>query len=139
MFQKYNLTKRWADYLVQNSLTPQSQYVSYPATQKSVFHHMLCRTSADGESTANMTNLAIKGIIGVKAMAEISRAVGQNTDAENYDVCRTSSYMFFSYTGRFLAFHSHRHRPSLAHGNRLRYLRTSRTSWASTTRNHRGH
>lgn len=33
-----------------------------------------------------MTNLAIKGIIGVKAMAEISRALGQDLDAQQYDV-----------------------------------------------------
>lgn len=35
-----------------------------------------------------MTNLAIKGIIAVKAMAEISRAVGQEFDAQQYDVRR---------------------------------------------------
>lgn len=33
-----------------------------------------------------MTNLAIKGIIGVKAMAEISRTVNQSSDAQLYDV-----------------------------------------------------
>ena len=35
---------------------------------------------------ANLTNLALKGIIAVKAMAEISRAVNRNTDAQVYDV-----------------------------------------------------
>ena len=49
------------------------------------------RTSADGESTANMTNLAFKGIVGVKAMAEISRAVGETSDAQTYDVRRSTS------------------------------------------------
>ncbi|KAI0665951.1 hypothetical protein C8Q78DRAFT_1062280 [Trametes maxima] len=63
----YNLTKRWADYLVNNTLTPTNQF------------------SADEENTANMTNLAIKGIIGVKAMAEISRALGEDSDAQQYD------------------------------------------------------
>ncbi len=33
-----------------------------------------------------MTNLALKGIIGVKAMAEISRALGKDSDAQEYDV-----------------------------------------------------
>lgn len=33
-----------------------------------------------------MTNLALKGIIGVKAMAEICRATGNDVDAEAYDV-----------------------------------------------------
>ena len=40
----------------------------------------------DAETTANLTNLAIKGIIGVKAMAEIARAVGQDADGTQYDV-----------------------------------------------------
>ncbi|KAL7281458.1 hypothetical protein ACG7TL_004773 [Trametes sanguinea] len=65
--EHYNLTKRWADYLVANSLTPNNQM------------------TADDEGNANMTNLAIKGIIGVKAMAEISRALGQDVDAQQYD------------------------------------------------------
>ncbi|KAI9067371.1 hypothetical protein FKP32DRAFT_1563883 [Trametes sanguinea] len=63
----YKLAQRWADYLVANSLTPNNQM------------------TADGEHNANMTNLAIKGIIGVKAMAEISRAVGEHADAQQYD------------------------------------------------------
>ncbi|KAH9942459.1 uncharacterized protein BXZ73DRAFT_88030 [Epithele typhae] len=63
----YNLTMRWADYLVNNTLTFSNQ------------------ASADGETSANMTNLAIKGIIAVKAMAEISRAVGKSVDAQTYD------------------------------------------------------
>ncbi len=37
-----------------------------------------------------MTNLAIKGIIGVKAMAEISRATHHDSDAQEYDVRRFS-------------------------------------------------
>ncbi len=44
------------------------------------------RHTADGESNSNMTNLAIKGIVGVKAMAEISRALQQNSDPQYYDV-----------------------------------------------------
>ncbi|KAI0633571.1 DUF1793-domain-containing protein [Trametes polyzona] len=67
LHRHYNLTKRWADYLVGNALTPTDQ------------------RSADNEGTANMTNLAIKGIIGVKAMAAISRAVGEDFDSQQYD------------------------------------------------------
>ena len=33
-----------------------------------------------------MTNLAIKGIIGVRAMAEIARAVGRDSDVTEYGV-----------------------------------------------------
>ena len=48
--------------------------------------HIDVRISADGLANPNMTNLAIKGIIGVKAMAEMSRAVQRDPDAERYDV-----------------------------------------------------
>ena len=53
-----------------------------------------CRQSADGQTIANMTNLALKGIIGVKAMAEIARAVGETLDATQYDVSRVSASMW---------------------------------------------
>ena len=33
-----------------------------------------------------MTNIALKGIIGVKAMAEIAHAVGEDADAKQYGV-----------------------------------------------------
>ncbi|KAI0746013.1 hypothetical protein C8Q76DRAFT_606683 [Earliella scabrosa] len=65
--QHYNLTKRWADYLVNNALAPENQ------------------CSADGQDTANMTNLAFKGIVGVRAMAEMSRALGEEFDAQQYE------------------------------------------------------
>ncbi|KAG7452128.1 uncharacterized protein BT62DRAFT_990443 [Guyanagaster necrorhizus] len=62
----YNLYKRWADYLVSVTLDPNGY------------------TDADGLDNANMTNLAIKGIIGIKAMSEISQALGKSQDAETY-------------------------------------------------------
>jgi len=64
--QHYDLFKNWTSYLIENSLTPTNQY------------------SADGQSTTNMTNLAIKGIIGIKAMSEISRALGNPDDAQQF-------------------------------------------------------
>ncbi|RPD75338.1 DUF1793-domain-containing protein [Lentinus tigrinus ALCF2SS1-7] len=63
----YDTAKRWADYLVNTTLTPMNQL------------------SADGLSNPNMTNLAIKGIIGVQAMAEISRAMQRDSDTLHYD------------------------------------------------------
>ncbi|KIK51207.1 hypothetical protein GYMLUDRAFT_181767, partial [Collybiopsis luxurians FD-317 M1] len=41
-------------------------------------------TSADGSSNANMTNLAIKGILAIRSMAEISQAVGESDDYNYY-------------------------------------------------------
>ncbi|KAH9912477.1 uncharacterized protein BXZ73DRAFT_82314 [Epithele typhae] len=67
--QNYHLAKKWADYLVSNN-----NAVLIPN-----------QVSADGMIAANMTNLAIKGIIAVKAMAEISRVFGAVDDANMYD------------------------------------------------------
>ncbi|KAM5540215.1 hypothetical protein V8D89_006034 [Ganoderma adspersum] len=63
--QYYNTSKRWADYLVSNALQPQDQ------------------TNQDG-SVTNLANTALKGIIGVKAMAEIAHALGEDSDAVLY-------------------------------------------------------
>ncbi|KAL1944830.1 hypothetical protein VTO73DRAFT_2450 [Trametes versicolor] len=62
----YNLAKRWADYLVDNTFSPMNQL------------------TADNEGAANMTNLAIKGIIGVQAMAEISNVLSEEADSKRY-------------------------------------------------------
>ncbi|THH29207.1 hypothetical protein EUX98_g4981, partial [Antrodiella citrinella] len=62
----YDLLKSWASYLANNTLTPNQQ------------------TTADLETQANMTNLAVKGIIGVQAMADISQALGKTDDATTF-------------------------------------------------------
>jgi len=69
--QHYNLLKDWASYLGENSKAPTNQI------------------SADGQSDANMTNLAIKGIIGIKAMSDISLALGKTGDAEQFSSIAT--------------------------------------------------
>ncbi|KAI0793185.1 hypothetical protein C8Q75DRAFT_548169 [Abortiporus biennis] len=68
----YNMLKGWADYLVDNSLTPTNQL------------------NADSERQANLTNLAIKGIVGIKAMSEISQALNMVNDSAHYDSIATS-------------------------------------------------
>ncbi|KAK0466307.1 uncharacterized protein EV420DRAFT_1261099 [Desarmillaria tabescens] len=70
----YDLYKQWADYLVSVTLN-QTGY-----------------TDADGLDNTNMTNLAIKGIIGIKAMSEISQALGRSQDAETYS-SKAQSYV----------------------------------------------
>jgi hypothetical protein len=47
----------------------------------------LHRSSADGLTTNNQTNLAIKGIIAIKAMSEMSSIVNQTADVDKYSVC----------------------------------------------------
>ncbi|KAJ7793493.1 hypothetical protein B0H14DRAFT_2393450 [Mycena olivaceomarginata] len=67
----YNLLKRWADYLTSNALDPEQQ------------------TSADDtgltQTHGNVTNLALKGIIAIQAMAGISQIMGQTPDVQKYE------------------------------------------------------
>lgn len=46
----------------------------------------ICRVSADGETTNAQVNLAIKGIIAIKAMSKLSQALGRSDDATRYSV-----------------------------------------------------
>ncbi len=43
-------------------------------------------TDSDGERKQNMANLALKGILGLRAMAEIGAAVGDEGDHSTYSV-----------------------------------------------------
>ncbi|KAI0312205.1 hypothetical protein OF83DRAFT_1067589 [Amylostereum chailletii] len=65
---QYELLKTWADYLLTPKIT--------------VFNNG--QTSADGLSIANQTNLAIKGIIAIKAMSMIATLTGNTADATTY-------------------------------------------------------
>ncbi|KAI0312207.1 hypothetical protein OF83DRAFT_677991 [Amylostereum chailletii] len=64
----YELLKTWADYLLTPKIT--------------VFNNG--QTSADGLTIANQTNLAIKGIIAIKAMSMIATLTGNTADATTY-------------------------------------------------------
>ncbi|KAI0072439.1 hypothetical protein K474DRAFT_1667817 [Panus rudis PR-1116 ss-1] len=63
----YDLLHKWADYIVSFNVTP-------PDT-----------TTVDLEAQANTTNLIIKGIIGVKAMAMIASAAGRADDEQRFE------------------------------------------------------
>ncbi|EMD33491.1 hypothetical protein CERSUDRAFT_108226 [Gelatoporia subvermispora B] len=65
--EHYGLLKAWADYLINNTLTP-----------------TINQQSADHEAIANSTNLSVKGIIAIGAMAELSRAVGDADSLKLY-------------------------------------------------------
>ncbi|KLO09797.1 DUF1793-domain-containing protein [Schizopora paradoxa] len=73
--QHYSLIRRWADYLVQFSMNPGFQQTS----------------PSDGISAVNQTNLALKGIIGLGAMAKISSFMGMDNDASVYNNTAKSS------------------------------------------------
>lgn len=66
--RSYKLWKQWTGYLVRESLIP---------------HNQLCTDDFAGW-LANQTNLALKGIIGIKAMSEIADMVGNDDDARHY-------------------------------------------------------
>jgi hypothetical protein len=66
--RSYKLWKQWTGYLVRESLIP---------------HNQLCTDDFAGW-LANQTNLALKGIIGIKAMSEIADLVGNDADAKHY-------------------------------------------------------
>jgi hypothetical protein len=66
--QHYDILKKWAGYLVDESLIPADQI----------------STDDFAGSLANQTNLAIKGIIGLRAMADIAQMTDHADDATTY-------------------------------------------------------
>ena len=66
--RSYNLWKQWTGYLEEYSLLPENQ---------------LCTDDFAGWLKLQ-TNLALKGIIGIKAMSELSELVGESEDAKYY-------------------------------------------------------
>ena len=57
------------------------------------------RSSADGLSTNNQTNLAIKGIIAIQAMSEMCSIVMQAADADWYSVRKLFDCWLVKLTG----------------------------------------
>ena len=65
-----DLLDQWTQFLVAESLIPANQI----------------STDDFAGSLANQTNLAIKGIVGIKAMSIISAMLGDNAKSSNYSV-----------------------------------------------------
>ncbi|KAI1463944.1 glutaminase GtaA [Daldinia caldariorum] len=72
--QHYPILKQWAGYLVDEALIPADQI----------------STDDFAGSLANQTNLGLKGIIGLRAMAEISERTGHDEDAKSFGDKATS-------------------------------------------------
>ncbi|KAL2074143.1 hypothetical protein VTL71DRAFT_7921 [Oculimacula yallundae] len=66
--KSYKLWKQWTGYLVREALIPANQL----------------STDDFAGWLANQTNLALKGIVGIRAMSEISELVGETKDAKYY-------------------------------------------------------
>ena len=75
LIQKYiSLLDQWTQYLIEDSLIPAEQL----------------STDDFAGRLANQTNLAIKGIIGIKAMSKIAEIAGDSAKAQNYSDIATS-------------------------------------------------
>ena len=85
---QYNVTKGWADYLSEHTISNVYQCVSHTTLDVHAAFNKVdyLRRTADAGSPSNSTNLALKGVIVLKAMSGISSALGQDFDAETYDV-----------------------------------------------------
>ncbi|KAI1081380.1 glutaminase A [Whalleya microplaca] len=70
----YPILKQWAGYLVDEALIPANQI----------------STDDFAGSLANQTNLALKGIIGLRAMSEIAKMTGNTVDADTFGDNATS-------------------------------------------------
>lgn len=66
--QHYAILKQWTGYLVQEALVPADQL----------------STDDFAGTLANQTNLALKGIVGIGAMARIATLTGNTADAANF-------------------------------------------------------
>ncbi|KAH6875974.1 hypothetical protein BKA58DRAFT_310214, partial [Alternaria rosae] len=66
--QHYPILKQWTEYLIEESLLPADQL----------------STDDFAGRLVNQTNLALKGIIGLEAMSQMSRIIGETADADNY-------------------------------------------------------
>jgi Domain of unknown function (DUF4965)/Domain of unknown function (DUF1793) len=64
----YDLLAQWTEYLIEDSLIPADQ----------------ASTDDFEGALANQTNLAIKGIVGIKAQSLIANLTGRPADAQNY-------------------------------------------------------
>ncbi|KAH9171858.1 hypothetical protein EDB89DRAFT_1056577 [Lactarius sanguifluus] len=83
----YSLLTSWADYLSDYTL------------------HTPDETSADGLTASNQTNLAIKGIIAIKAMSMMSSVVKQRADYVKYH--NTAAVLYSQWKGLALTRDQH--------------------------------
>ena len=73
---QFDLLDQWTQFLVDEALIPANQI----------------STDDFAGSLVNQTNLAIKGIIGIRAMAEIADKLDNSTASSNYSVFAVPSY-----------------------------------------------
>ncbi|CAE6438900.1 unnamed protein product [Rhizoctonia solani] len=100
----YYTLKTWADYLVANAAIHEAQltgdwFMTTPA--------------------ANQTNLALKGLIALKSMVEIQKAVGMTNESATYENAANSGleqWIQLSSSGTKYTYQSNSQQPQLLHG-----------------------
>lgn len=70
--------RNWTEFLVGSTLYTEQQYGSISLSVSLAQGHTAYRETADLLSISNQTNLAIKGIIAIKAMSVMSQVAGQS-------------------------------------------------------------
>ena len=82
--EQYSLLTSWAEYLSNATLSINEQCVHY--LDDFFANNLDDRSSADGLTADNQTNLAIKGIIAIKAMSKMSSILNRSADVDKYSV-----------------------------------------------------
>jgi hypothetical protein len=72
--------KNWTEFLVGSTLYTAQQYGSISPSISLAHGHTIFRETANLLSISNQTNLAIKGIIAIKAMSVMIEVAGQSAD-----------------------------------------------------------
>jgi hypothetical protein len=70
--------KNWTEFLVGSTLYTAQQYGSISLSVSLAHRHTVLRETANLLSISNQTNLAIKGIIAIKAMSVMIEVAGQS-------------------------------------------------------------
>jgi hypothetical protein len=82
----YNILKQWTGFLVEEALVPDNQVSQLSGRVPHAADRLHTKISTDdfAGSAANQTNLALKGIIAIEAMAQIASLTGDVEDSNHF-------------------------------------------------------
>lgn len=84
--RSYKLWKQWTGYLVEFSLEPENQRKPPPPYVQEMAHKLIVSTDDFAGPLQLQTNLALKGILGIKAMSGIAKVIDQMEDTKHFKV-----------------------------------------------------
>ena len=84
--EQYNTLLSWGTYLVSEGQFPTNQCVALILTADSRLTNCDRLSIDDGNVSNNSTNLALKAIFGIQAMAELSNLLGKVDDSQRFNV-----------------------------------------------------